>query len=144
MRTSPSENSLPPGISAMEIRYWLLNTHYRKPIHITSENILNAKRGYERLKEFISRVHHARSNEQENRVIPEMTYALEQSFLDAMADDLNMPPALAALFKFVRQTNPILDRGDFSEAQRQHILDVFKKLNALMGVFDMELQPLHP
>ncbi len=130
------------GYSAMEIRYWLLNTHYRKPIHITSENILNAKRGYERLKEFISRVHHAQSNKQENRVIPEMTYALEQSFLDAMADDLNMPLALAALFKFVRQANPILDRGDFNEAQRKQVLDVLKKLNALMGVFDMELQPL--
>ena len=130
------------GYSAMEIRYWLLNTHYRKPIHITSENILNAKRGYERLKEFISRVQHAQSNKQENRVIPEMTYALEQSVLDAMADDLNMPLALAALFRFVRQANPILDRGDFNEAQRKQVLDVLKKLNTLMGVFDMELQPL--
>jgi cysteinyl-tRNA synthetase len=130
------------GYSAMEIRYWLLNTHYRKPIHITSENILNAKRGYDRLKEFISRVQHAQSNEQENRVIPEMTYALEQSFLDAMADDLNMSLALTALFKFVRQANPILDHGDFNEAQRKQVLEVLKKLNALMGVFDMELQPL--
>ncbi len=51
------------GYTPMEIRYWLLNTHYRKPIHITAENILNARRGYERLKEFISRVHHAQSNQ---------------------------------------------------------------------------------
>ncbi len=71
-----------------------------------------------------------------------MTYALEQSFVDALADDLNMPPALAALFRFVRQANPILDQGDFNEAQRKQILDVLKKLNALVGVFDMELQPL--
>jgi cysteinyl-tRNA synthetase len=132
------------GYSAMEIRYWLLSTHYRKPIHISSENILNARRGYERLKEFISRVQHAQNNDRENKLLPEMTYALEQTFLDALADDLNMPPALAALFRFVRQANPILDRGDFTEAQRKQILDVLKRLNTLVGVFDMELQPLNP
>ncbi len=71
-----------------------------------------------------------------------MTYALEQSFLEAMADDLNLSLALASLFRFVRQANPILDLGHFDEAQRKQILDVLKKLNALIGVFDMDLQPL--
>jgi cysteinyl-tRNA synthetase len=132
------------GCTSMEVRYWLLSTHYRKPIHITSENIINARRGYERLKEFIGRAQHAHCNDQENKELPEMTYALEQAFLDAMADDLNMPLALAALFRFVRQANPILDLGNFNEAQRRQILDVLKKLNALVGVFDMELQPLNP
>jgi cysteinyl-tRNA synthetase len=132
------------GWTPMEIRYWLLSTHYRKPIHITPENIVNAKRGYERLKEFISRVHHTNCNDQENKEVPEMTYALEQSFLDAMADDLNVPLALAALFRFVRRANPILDSGSFNESQRRQIVDVFRKLNALFGVFDMELHPLDP
>jgi cysteinyl-tRNA synthetase len=132
------------GWTPMEIRYWLLSTHYRKPIHITSENIVNAKRGYERLKEFINRAQHAHCNDQENKEVPEMAYALEQAFLDAMTDDLNMPLALAALFRFVRRANAILDMGSFSEAQRRQILDVLKRLNALFGVFDMELQPLSP
>jgi cysteinyl-tRNA synthetase len=131
------------GYSAMEIRYWLLNTHYRKPIHISSENILNARRGYHRLREFIGRVQQAQSNNRENRLLPEMSYALEQSFIDALTDDLNLPLALAALFRFVRQANPILDQGDFNEGQRKQILDVLKKLNALVGVFDMELQSLN-
>ena len=130
------------GYTAMEIRYWLLSTHYRKPVHIASENILNARRGYERLKEFISRMQHAPCSGQENSALPEMVYTLEQNFLAAIGDDLNLPPALAALFRFVRQVNPILDRSDFNEAQRNQILDVLKKLNVLMGVFDMELQPL--
>ena len=130
------------GYTAMEIRYWLLSTHYRKPVHITPENILNARRGYERLKEFISRAQHAQSSKLENEALPEIVFTLEQSFLEAMADDLNLPLALAALFRFVRQVNPILDQGSFNEAQRTQILDVLKKLNGLIGVFDMELQPL--
>jgi cysteinyl-tRNA synthetase len=54
-----------------------------------------------------------------------------------------MPLALAALFRFVRQANPILDQGDFNEAQRKQIIDALKKLNTLVGVFDMELHPLN-
>ena len=130
------------GYSAMEVRYWLLSTHYRKPVHIAPENILNARRGYDRLKEFISRVQHAQSNKLENNSLPEIVFALEQSFLEALGDDLNLPLALAALFRFVRQINPILDQSAFNEAQRTQILDVLKKLNGLIGVFDMELQPL--
>lgn len=135
---------LAAGYTAMEIRYWLLSTHYRKPVHITPENILNARRGYERLKEFISRVHHAQSHKLENEALPEIVFTLEQSVLEALEDDLNLPLALAALFRFVRQINPTLDQGAFNEAQRTQVLEVLKKLNALLGVFDMELQPLSP
>ncbi len=138
----PVREFIAAGYTAIEVRYWLLNTHYRKPIHITSENIANAKRGYERLKEFVNRTRHAHCNDRENRDLPEMIYALEQAFLDALADDLNIPAALAALFRFVRQANPIFDLGDFSEAQRKQILDVLKKLNGLVGVLDTELLPL--
>jgi cysteinyl-tRNA synthetase len=138
----PVREFIAAGYTPVEVRYWLLNTHYRKPIHITSENIANAKRGYERLKEFVSRTQHAHCNDRENRDLPEMIYALEQAFLDAMADDLNIPAALAALFRFVRQANPIFDLGDFTEAQRKQILDVLKKLNGLVGVLDTELLPL--
>ncbi len=130
------------GHTAMEVRYWLLSTHYRKPVHITPENILNARRGYERLKEFISRAQHAQSSKLENAALPEIVFTLEQSFLEAMGDDLNLPLALAALFRFVRLVNPILDQSSFNEAQRTQILDVLKKLNGLIGVFDMELEPL--
>ncbi len=108
---------------------------------ITAENILNARRGYNRLKEFISRVQHAQSGKRENTALPELVFTLEQSFSRRWGDDLNLPPALAQLFRFVRQVNPILDQSTFNEAQRTQILEVWKKLNGLMGCFDMELQP---
>ncbi|HOI95831.1 MAG TPA: cysteine synthase [Syntrophobacter fumaroxidans] len=130
------------GYSPIEVRYWLLSNHYRKPMHVTPENIDNARRGYHRLREFIHRVQHARTASQDHKLLPEMIYALEQGFFDALADDLNVPRAFACLFRFIRQFNPILDREEFSEAQRRQITDVFYKINGIMGIFDLELQPL--
>ena len=130
------------GFSPAELRYWLLTTHYRKPVHVTVQNIRNAVQGYRRLKEFISRVQHTQSSGVENQALPEMTFELEQTFFSALADDLNMPKAMASLFSFVRDVNPILDRLEFTEKQRKQVLDVLRKVNGILGVFDLGLCPL--
>ena len=127
---------------APELRYWLLTTHYRKPVHVTPENIRNAIKGYRRLKEFISRVQHTQAGSEESQVLPEMNFELERAFFDALSDDLNMPKAMASLFSFVRDVNPILDRREFSEKQRKQLLEVLRKVNGILGVFDLGLCPL--
>ncbi|MFP5213318.1 MAG: cysteine synthase [Acidobacteriota bacterium] len=140
--TLPLRELIARGYSPLELRYWMLSTHYRKPVQVTAENIQNALHGYQRLKEFISRIQHPPVAERENTLLAEMIFALEQNFFDALADDLNMPKALADLFRFVRQANPVIDREGLSEGQRGQILDVLQRLNSILGVFDLELQPL--
>lgn len=130
------------GYSFQELRYWLLSTHYRKPLHASLQNIRNTVQGYKRIKDFISRIHQAKSGAEDHKGLPEMLYALEQSFFDALADDLNMPRALAGLFKFIRQINPILDHGKFNEPQRKQMLEVLGRLNGILGLFDLDLEPL--
>jgi len=132
------------GFSPVEIRYWLLSNHYRKPIHATTANIRSTIRGYRRLGEFVSRIQQSRADGEENPILPEMVYELEKGFFDALADDLNMPKALAALFKFARHANPLLDAGKFSEAQREQVLGTIRTIDAILGFFDLELQPLSP
>lgn len=138
----PVRELISRGYSPLEIRFWLLSTHYRKAINASSENFENSLHGYRRLKDFINRMQQTRGEGQENKLIPEMIYQAEQSFLQAMADDLNMPNALAALFKFIRRVNPLLDSGQLSKAQRQQIIDAIRRLNNILGVFDLELEAL--
>ena len=130
------------GFAPVEIRYWLLGNHYRKPVHATVTNISNTVRGYRRLREFVSRIRQARTAGEENPALPEMIYELEKGFFDALADDLNLPKALAALFKFARHANPFLDGGNFSESQREQMLAAIRAVDAILGFFDLELQPL--
>ncbi|MCK8603066.1 cysteine synthase [Desulfoferrobacter suflitae] len=130
------------GNTPSEIRYWLLSTHYRKAINATPENLMNATQGYHRLVEFIHRLQRTRGEGREHTLIPEMLYRLEQDFLAALEDDLNTPNALAALFKFSRQANPLLDSGDLSREQRRQILASMQKLDRVLGIFDFAVEPL--
>ncbi|MCU0572745.1 MAG: cysteine synthase [Syntrophobacteraceae bacterium] len=139
---TPVRDLVGAGFSYREIRFWLLFTHYRKPIHIRRKDIQNGARGYRRLVEFVGRVLHTRCSGIENKSIPEMIFALEQSFFDALADDLNMPRALAALYRFIRQVHPVLDGARFDESQRSQILESLEKLNLILGVFDLDLKGL--
>lgn len=132
------------GYSHSEIRYWILSNHYRKPIHATLENIKNTVRGYHRLKEFVNRIQQMNADGEENPLLPELIYEAEKDFFDALADDLNMPNALAALFKFARNINPILDAGAMNEGQRAQLLETIQKVNAILGFCDLEVQALNP
>ncbi len=140
--TTPVRDLISRGYSPAELRYWLISTHYRKPVQVSSDNIDHAVRGYRRLRELINHLQHTECGGSEHKLLPEMIYTLEHGFFDALSDDLNMPQALAALFKFVRQLNPILDKGELNEAQRTQVLDTFHRLNTILGVFDLELEPL--
>lgn len=140
----PVRDLVAGGFSYDEIRFWLLSTHYRKPAHISREALRNAVQGHRRLQEFIGRVLHTRCTENENKSIPEMIFSLEQSFFESLADDLNVPKAMAALYRFVRMAHPVLDRADFNEAQRSLILESLGKLNKILGVFDLRPEVLSP
>jgi cysteinyl-tRNA synthetase len=140
--TIPIRDLVTRGFSYEEIRFWLLSTHYRKPAHISRQGVGNAVQGHRRLEEFIGRVLHTKCSGQESKLIPEMIFSMEQTFFDSLADDLNVPKAMAALYRFVRQAHPILDRAEFNETQRSLILDSLGKLNKILGVFDLKLQSL--
>lgn len=78
--------------SPLDYRYFLLTTHYRSPLLFSLENLDNSKKSLQRLKNIISEIKDdSKVNEK---------YLKE--FLNAINDDLNMPEALAVLWKLVR------------------------------------------
>jgi len=132
------------GYSPLQIRFWLLSTHYRKAIHATRENLDNSLHGYQRIEEFIHRLRQSPVKGEENQLLPEIIYSLEQSFSEALEDDLNIPNALATIFKFIRRVNPLLDAGQLSTEQRVQIFDSIHKLNKILAIFDLESKGLSP
>lgn len=142
--TIPLRGLFEMGYSAREVRYWLLVTHYRKPIHAGLESLGNAVSGLRRIDEFITKVTATRGSDEPDSPLSEMADTLEQEFLEALSDDLNVPRALAAVFRFIRRANPVLDRSGASHSQKRQITDVFGKINDVLGVFDLGRQPLAP
>jgi cysteinyl-tRNA synthetase len=66
------------------LRYFFLLSHYRSPLQVTEEGLLNASRGLEHIRAI------AKKDNGENREV-------RKAFKDAMESDLNTPMALAAI-----------------------------------------------
>ncbi|MCK5149720.1 cysteine--tRNA ligase [Candidatus Pacearchaeota archaeon] len=86
------QDLLDKSYSPMNLRYFYLSGHYKKPLNFTFKNLDNAKTTYQRLKNIISEI-------KEDKKINK-TYLKE--FENSMNDDLNTPKALQVLWKLVR------------------------------------------
>ncbi len=121
------------GYSGRQIRYWLLATHYRKPLHSDDGRLQEAARGLERLDEFSQRLQHVVTGEAAEEV-DQFVYEVEQNFDQAMGDDLNVSSALAAVFGFIRKLNPYLSDGRISESQKKTALAAMERLDSVLNV----------
>lgn len=74
------------------IRYFVLSTHYKKPLNFSMNALEDAKNSYQRLKNIVSEL-------KENG---EVNKGYLKKFEEAMDDDLNTPKALQVLWKLVR------------------------------------------
>ena len=81
---------------AEEVRYFILASHYRKPLNYSDENLEQARGALQRLYTALRNV---------NVTSGEMLADYESRFQAAMNDDFNTPEALAVLFELARALN---------------------------------------
>ncbi|MDP2628460.1 MAG: cysteine--tRNA ligase [Nanoarchaeota archaeon] len=86
------------GYSPMDLRYFYLSGHYRKPLNFTFTNLKNSKNSYERLKNIISAL--KKSGEKINN---KNIDGAKKQFLEIINDDLNSPKALSFLWDILRE-----------------------------------------
>ena len=129
------------GYRGSEIRYFLLSSHYRKPLNFTPGAMETAKNTVEKLNEFVQRLMHftpgAGCPDTDQYV-----YDLRHRFAEAMDDDLNISAALAALFGFVKRVSAPLARNAFSPEERDRILEALRSIDAVLAVMDFEEERL--
>jgi cysteinyl-tRNA synthetase len=132
---------LAQGHSGRAIRYWLLSTHYRRPLAYSPDRLQAASRTLERLDEFVMRLQGAKPGRGTSDV-DQMVYDLGRRFKDSLDDDLNVAGALAGLFEFVRQVNPLLGRGLPSRENLAQMLEILGQINAVLGIMALTDQTL--
>lgn len=124
------------GFRGREIRYLLISTHYRKPVHISSQALFAARRSLERLDRVVWRLKMAQGTATHDP--SEMIAETMTTFESAMDDDLNISLALGALFKLVKGLNLLLDNGCLGKQGAEKALDALSKINGVIDVMDME------
>jgi cysteinyl-tRNA synthetase len=77
------------------VRMWLLQSHYSQPIEYSEEILEEKRRSYERLVRLYRQISGSQSS---SGLSDALSAELRESFDAAMADDLNTPEAIAAVF----------------------------------------------
>ncbi|GAA5171834.1 cysteine--tRNA ligase [Amycolatopsis dongchuanensis] len=113
----------------VELRYYLVQPHYRSTIEYSDGALSEAAQGYRRIEQFLRRA--------VSRLGAVEPGALAPEFTAAMDDDLSTPAAVAVVHNAVREGNAALDGGN-DEAAREAAGSV----RAMMGV--LGLDPLAP
>jgi cysteinyl-tRNA synthetase len=132
---------LEKGISGREIRYWLLSRHYRKPILFEENKFKAVKNTLIGLDDFTARVH-AAASKVENAEIDQAAYDLKQHFQEAMADDLNIAAALAALFSFVNRIERLMAPAGLSSGGKETVLGALESVDEILGILNLEAPPV--
>ncbi len=84
------------GYSPLDLRYFYLSAHYRKPLNFTFKNLDYARNSLKRLKEIISKLDKRKKTNKKN-----IELAWKQ-FLEFLNDDLNFPKAVSYMWDILR------------------------------------------
>jgi len=129
------------GYSGREVRFWLLNMHYRKPLDFSWTKLVVAKKTVARLDRFVDKLRTCQEGPVTGE-IDQLIYDLKQHFVAAMDDDLNISQALAALFGFIHAINRIMDSQGLHRADRKKVEGILSGLNSVLMIMDLErLEP---
>jgi cysteinyl-tRNA synthetase len=119
------------GIPAAAVRHLVFSTHYRKELNLSEEALEGSTEAVRRIGDFAERLAAAAGG------TPELAHAADTALRDverALADDLNAPEALAALFVFIRAANAELDRRGTDAGALARAREVFARID---GVLDL-------
>ena len=134
---------LDKGYTGREMRYFLIRTHYRKPINFSFRSLDGARKNLRRLDGFVGKLLCLPPGLPHAEVAAYLS-DMEDRFFKALDDDLNVSKAFAALFDFIKKTNPILSQGLLDREQKDYILEALRRINSVLGIMRLEECPLAP
>ena len=112
---------LAKGWTGREIRFVLVGGHYRQVLNFTFDALAQARTSLARIDAFVGRLEEKSKENQisdsKSQISDSIPYleSAKNAFETAIANDLNMPEALAALFGLIRDGNTALDAAGNGE-----------------------------
>jgi cysteinyl-tRNA synthetase len=128
---------LDQGVRGEDLRYFLLATHYRKPLTFSEESLAATARARARLDHFLERLSLAAGSDNRLAQVEERLFRLKKDVMAALDDDLNISKALSALFAAVAELNLDLDRERLGTNAAAAVLSRFEELDEIFGVMNL-------
>ena len=114
---------------AEEIRYFMLNSHYRSPLNYSTEQLDNSRASLTRLYTALRDLPSVEATENSEA---------EQRFRVVMSDDFNTPEAIAILFELARDINRL--RMEHNATAAAETGAVLKKLAGILGLLERDAE----
>ena len=119
------------GWTGREIRYALINVHYRLPLNFTFEGLAAARSALMRIDEW-----HDRLKTVSGAAQTPSTYTLpaQAKFEEALDEDLNISGALGHLFDVIRESNRAIDENAIKPEDALSLLQWWNRINTVLGL----------
>ena len=123
---------LDKGYTGREIRYVLINAHYRSGLNFAFSALEDARKSLARIDAAVDRLGSVSPERKtDGWTLPEVKKTIDD-FTAAVNDDLNVPKAFASVFELVRYANSTNRPTD--ESTNREILSAFKRMDEVLGV----------
>ncbi|HEX2162648.1 MAG TPA: cysteine--tRNA ligase, partial [Thermoanaerobaculia bacterium] len=125
------------GVDPRALRYLFVSVHYRQKLNFTFASLEAAGNALARVDEMRFRLDHAAESGRPRPALAEALARADRDFAAALADDLNVAAALAAVFNLVRQVNVAIESGELGEGDRRRVLATLASFDRVLGVLDL-------
>lgn len=122
------------GFTGEEVRYMLLQSHYRTQLNFTEEGLLGCRQTLKRLRDFTTRLTMPYPLGELSPSIHQHGKQFLDLFSQHLANDLNIAGSLAAMFDFIHTIHHAIDTQPFTHSDAQHVLDIMYKIDSVLGV----------
>ncbi len=121
------------GINLSAVRYLLMATHYRQQLNFTFDAAKAATNAITRLRDFRDSLENV-SGSTANPEIEAIAKKALDKFESSMDDDLNISPALAAVYDFIKEINVAREKTQLSQPDADIVTDTLKRFDMVLGI----------
>ena len=120
------------GYPSIAVRYLLLSTNYRQQLNFTLDGLDAARKSIERLWDFYKKVESVQGGK-DNPEVEKLIEDVKVKFEQSLDDDLNVSPALGAIYDFVRDINRLIAEGNISAPQAAKVKETIDGFDRVLG-----------
>lgn len=124
------------GYKPSSLRFLLASVPYRKQLNFTFDGLQQAASSVERLRNFAARLKQEKFPAGTSAAMTERTARAADEFDAGLSDDLNAAEGLAAAFDLVRETNIVMDKGEFRQGDIAGVQEFLGRFDSVFAVLE--------
>jgi cysteinyl-tRNA synthetase len=132
---------LAKGNDPVAMRYLYLGTHYRQQFNFTFAGLEAAKQAVQRVQDCYDNLATA-AGVKHNPAVHKRIDQLNKEFTEALDNDLDTPPALAALFEFIKDVNVWGANSELSREDGQKLREAMEGVDKILGILRTKKEKL--